>query len=248
MAGRADHDLAAGFEHSAHLATALFDIRHVLKCAHGHNGVEVRVVGTEFTVSSERDGDSRRVQVDVQRGVVEVRSSSQPGEVFRLPAGRSWSQVTKTGPVTRPAPEPPPAPEPAPAEAKPEVVEAAPAGPRELLEEANELRRKGNAREAAKLYETLLNRYGSDGRAGLAQLTLAVFPKEYDEKSDERQKDNGTDQHDARMRAPWLKHAPLREACQDDDGRCAEGLVSEDTFDSIDRAGRPEDPLRASGQ
>jgi len=139
------------------------------------DGVEVRVVGTKFSVSTERDELSRRVVVEVERGEVEIRSSTEPGEVVRLKAGRSWSQVTKTGPAQAATPAAPAAIEsaPVPPKTKPpsEPVDA-PLGPRELLEEANELRRAGNAREAAKRYETLLNQYGSDGRAGLAAFEL----------------------------------------------------------------------------
>lgn len=138
------------------------------------DGVEVRVVGTKFSVTAERDDLSRRVVVEVERGEVEIRSSSEP-EVVRLKAGRSWSQVTKTGPAKSAEPIPVEAVEPVPEvpKTKPpsEPVEAAP-GPRELLEEANELRRAGNAREAAKRYEMLLKQYGSDGRAGLAAFEL----------------------------------------------------------------------------
>jgi TolA-binding protein len=138
------------------------------------DGVEVRVVGTKFSVTAERDDLSRRVVVEVERGEVEIRSSSEP-DVVRLKAGRSWSQVTKTGPAKAAAPVPAsaaePAPEPPKTKTPSEPQDAAP-GPRELLEEANELRRAGNAREAAKRYETLLNQYGSDGRAGLAAFEL----------------------------------------------------------------------------
>jgi transmembrane sensor len=139
------------------------------------DGVEVRVVGTRFSVTAEGDDHSRRVHVEVERGEVEIRSSTEPGEVVRLKAGRSWSQVTKTGPA-QPAVSVPVDPVESASvlpKAKPpaEVTDTV-AGPRELLEEANDLRRAGNAREAAKRYELLLNQYGSDGRAGLAAFEL----------------------------------------------------------------------------
>jgi len=139
------------------------------------DGVEVRVVGTKFSVSAERDDRSRRVVVEVQRGEVEIVSSTEPGEVVRLKAGHSWSQLTKTGPAQAAAPPPVRSVEPAPTVPKtkaPNEPVDAPPGARELLEEANELRRAGNAREAAKRYEMLLNHYGSDGRAGLAAFEL----------------------------------------------------------------------------
>lgn len=138
------------------------------------DGVEVRVVGTRFSVTAERGAESHRVQVDVQRGTVEVRTPSQ-SEVVRLTAGRSWSQVTKTGPVA----DVPPAeasakqpPEPVPSATPLPSVDATPAGPRALLEEANQLRRAGKIRDAARRYETLLSRYGTDARAGLAAFEL----------------------------------------------------------------------------
>ena len=139
------------------------------------DGVEVRVVGTRFAVATERDSQSRRVEVQVHEGVVEVKSSAEPGEVVRLKAGQSWSQVTKTGPSEKVAAKPVPAvsAEPvAPQAPSDNGIERAASGPRELLEEANALRRAGKAREAAKRYEALLTRYGSDSRAGLAAFEL----------------------------------------------------------------------------
>ena len=143
------------------------------------DGVEVRVVGTRFSVESMRDGDSSRVEVRVDEGTVEVRSPSRPGEVQRVAAGRTWSQVTRTDPAmeARPRPEPAPAmssgeiaPPVAPAlepSAKPEAETA-----RALLEDANEHRRAGRLVDAARAYETLLARYPRDGRAGLAAFEL----------------------------------------------------------------------------
>ena len=53
--------------------------------------VEVRVVGTKFTV--ETDGSELpRVEVSVERGVVEVVSRRRPGVVARVGAGQSWIQ------------------------------------------------------------------------------------------------------------------------------------------------------------
>ena len=138
-------------------------------------GVEVRVVGTRFSVATERDSESRRVEVHVHEGAVEVKSAAQPGEVVRVKAGRSWSQVTKTGPSETVAAKPEPAVTAEPIAPKPPAENAAdrvPSGPRELLEEANALRRAGKAREAAKQYEALLNKHGSDSRAGLAAFEL----------------------------------------------------------------------------
>jgi TolA-binding protein len=144
------------------------------------DGVEVRVVGTRFSVESRRDAEERRVEVRVDEGAVEVRSPGRPGEVERVEAGRTWSQVIRTDPVAgaraEPAPaqavpeaQPSSAPVPNVPEAKPE---AKPAGARELLEEANEYRREGRLAEAARSYESLLARHPNDGRAGLAAFEL----------------------------------------------------------------------------
>ncbi len=142
------------------------------------DGVEVRVVGTRFSVESVRAGDSSRVEVRVDEGAVEVRSANRPREVQRVEAGRTWSQVTRTEPVVNAQPEaapqvrsaevaPPVAPAPDEPSAKPEADTA-----RTLLEEANEHRRAGRLADAARTYETLLSRYPKDGRAGLAAFEL----------------------------------------------------------------------------
>jgi len=53
--------------------------------------VEVRVVGTKFSVKTTA-GDNPRVEVSVLRGVVEVVSQRRPGIVARVAAGQSWIQ------------------------------------------------------------------------------------------------------------------------------------------------------------
>ncbi len=141
------------------------------------DGVEVRVVGTRFSVATQRDAESHRVEVHVQRGVVEVRARGSSAEVVRLPAGRSWSQVIRTGPAERVkqderAAEPAAPPASAEVPKVRESTEKPAEGPRELLEEANQLRREGRVRQAAERYEMLLNKYGSDPRAGLAAFEL----------------------------------------------------------------------------
>jgi len=60
------------------------------------HGVEVRVVGTLFSVTSERADNAVRVEVRVERGAVEVRGPGEHGELTRVEAGRSWSQLTRT--------------------------------------------------------------------------------------------------------------------------------------------------------
>lgn len=159
-------------------------------------GVEVRVVGTLFSVSSERIDDAMRVEVHVERGVVEVRAAGERGEVTRVEAGHSWSQRTAISalPGANAAPSAiasntpntalPTTPNPTPAASTPE----APARPsvsatahasnstqpsaREMFEQATGLWREGRAQEAAQAYQNLLSTYPRDARAGLAAFEL----------------------------------------------------------------------------
>ena len=71
------------------------------------NGVEVRVVGTKFSVASERADGAVRVEVSVQRGAVEVRAPGQT-EVTRVEAGHSWSQLTRVDVAAAPSASAPP--------------------------------------------------------------------------------------------------------------------------------------------
>lgn len=143
--------------------------------------VEVRVVGTEFSVKSTPEADGARVEVSVLRGVVEIKSGREPGIVARVAAGQSWMQL----PVRRA--EPAPAASSAPAlvaaepsqEARPSTS-ATPAASvavslptaRELFEKAGERRRAGDAASAAKAYEELLRLHPGDGRASLSAFEL----------------------------------------------------------------------------
>jgi hypothetical protein len=142
------------------------------------DGVEVRVVGTLFSVSTSKKAGTRRVEVRVDRGEVEVRTGGKDGEVVRVKAGNSWSRVTKTEPaavlpVESSKPSGPEVEAPHAAHAHPsERVEPAPAGAKELLERANRLRREGKVRQAADAYEELLAKHSGDGRAGLAAFEL----------------------------------------------------------------------------
>lgn len=146
------------------------------------DGVEVRVVGTRFTVANEQAEAGRRVEVRVERGVVEVRGAG--GDVARVEAGHSWSQVTRTealgGPETPPeapaedeaaAPAAPAAPA-----AKPHAAVRAshPAGAdaRTLFEQARTEWRAGKMEEAAQTYQALLTAHPRDPRAGLAAFEL----------------------------------------------------------------------------
>jgi transmembrane sensor len=148
-------------------------------------GVEVRVVGTRFSVANEAAEGGSRVEVRVERGVVEVRGAGQDAAVVHVEAGHSWSQVTKTEALGAPAPsEPVVAPEP---EAQPEP--AAPAAPpgrphvaprtsrpaadaRELFEQARGQWRAGKIEDAARSYQVLLAAHPRDPRAGLAAFEL----------------------------------------------------------------------------
>ncbi|HXK18006.1 MAG TPA: FecR family protein [Polyangiaceae bacterium] len=155
--------------------------------------VEVRVVGTKFSVKTTA-GDEPRVEVSVLRGVVEVASRRRPGIVARVAAGQSWIQTA--GNVAREAALEPPstAPQPdgvaatpndavLPNDAAPKMEpqssvspppSAAPAGPsaRELFEKAGESRRAGDAAAAAHAYEELLRLHPTDGRASLSAFEL----------------------------------------------------------------------------
>jgi TolA-binding protein len=149
--------------------------------------VEVRVVGTKFSVKA-TPGGNPRVEVSVLRGVVEVRSLRRPGIVARVAAGQSWIQnpepsVLSPSGVARAEPAPA-VPEPSVAEGESDAKRDAKAaasgssasasGPsaRELFEKAGESRRAGDAASAAQAYEELLRLHPSDGRASLSAFEL----------------------------------------------------------------------------
>lgn len=148
--------------------------------------VEVRVVGTKFTVKT-TPGDDPRVEVSVLRGVVEVVSQRRPGIVARVAAGQSWIQNPEPSVVAAlgapsagavaPVTDPQARETDAPADAKIAGVpapSATPAGPsaRELFEKAGESRRAGDAAAAARAYEELLRLHPGDGRASLSAFEL----------------------------------------------------------------------------
>jgi TolA-binding protein len=156
-------------------------------------GVEVRVVGTMFSVAI--GDDARHVNVAVERGSVEVRTHDDAGSYRKISAGERWSVAL---PVVAPSPSAPEAlkpPEPAASEAQlrpgkprdegknePPAPEARPdaespsdpdtATARELFDLANLARRSGDLAAAARAYELLLSKYPSDGRVGLAAFEL----------------------------------------------------------------------------
>ena len=150
--------------------------------------VEVRVVGTKFSVQT-TSGDNPRVEVSVLRGVVEVVSKRRPGIVARVAAGQSWIQNPEPSAVASAPPAVTAAPvveavpsdaEPATAETKPDAGATAPAASglavvpsaRELFEKAGESRRAGDPAAAARAYEELLRLHPSDGRASLSAFEL----------------------------------------------------------------------------
>jgi len=81
------------------------------------DGVEVRVVGTRFTVTR----DSQGVTVSVERGIVEV---ARAATTVRLGAGQRWAEAE-----VQAAAEAQPEPEPSLAEPEPELPSVAPAPP-----------------------------------------------------------------------------------------------------------------------
>jgi transmembrane sensor len=123
--------------------------------------VVVKVVGTRFSVS--RSGE--RVEVEVQRGAVEVQTPSRR-EPLLLAAGQSYREEP---PPPKPVVSAPERVLPERSEPKPQVSASA---ARELFDEANQARRSGDTARAAELYESLLRRYPGDGRAGLAAFEL----------------------------------------------------------------------------
>jgi transmembrane sensor len=140
--------------------------------------VEVRVVGTRFSVKRS-PGPAARVEVNVTRGVVEVRSARRPGVVARVAAGQNWIENAESArSLDEPTPSPAPPPETQgslpPKRDAPPSASAAPAVPsaRELFEKAAESRRAGDASAAARAYEELLHLHPSDARASLAAFEL----------------------------------------------------------------------------
>ena len=143
-------------------------------------GVEVRVVGTRFSVASPGSGTIARVSVEVERGVVEVRGHGGAGEPIRVEAGHTWTQPAEPPPSSASAPvavaagaSAEPSSGPARAEAvSPAMSSARPAAPRTLFEQARRAWRAGHIEQAAQTYQDLLSSYPRDPRAGLAAFEL----------------------------------------------------------------------------
>jgi transmembrane sensor len=148
-------------------------------------------VGTRFHVSVGADGATH---VLVERGRVEVRPRGASGTPRVLDAGDSWSSApaetgpTETGPPTAAiataafavpsaaasAPDVPAAPgsDSAGPPPDPSTGRLAAAGPKELLELAQDARLHGRPRDAAAAFDGLRRRFRGDPRAGLAAFEL----------------------------------------------------------------------------
>jgi len=145
--------------------------------------VEVKVVGTRFRVTRIEAGgdDVARIEVAIDRGIVEVRERRQDAEPHRLHAGERFSMpAIATGETSAAGP---PAQEPAAGatvvRTRPTHVEAMHASrppsttsARQLLEHAQVEWRAGHMAEAAASYEQVLAQHASDPRAALAALEL----------------------------------------------------------------------------
>jgi TolA-binding protein len=158
-----------------------FDVRHtdsrtfVVHAA----GFDVVDRGTRFVVGVERGS----VSVSVESGRVEITHGSDP--LRTLAGGDSWTNAPSATAVYTAATVPTPASSDTPAatgsaaasstsDTSPTDSARAPSapGPRELLQEANDARLAGHAREAATAFDTLRHRFRGDPRAGLAAFEL----------------------------------------------------------------------------
>lgn len=158
-------------------------------------GVEVRVLGTRFSVERSTGAQLERVEVRVERGRVEVRRKDGSSPPRLLIAGESWvvegrpgtpeglatgSALDRSaeGVLDRDVPEPPEGAGKAavpPAETSPPAprAKAVPGEKaRELLQQATEARRAGRFADAARAYQELAQHHGADSRAGLAAFEL----------------------------------------------------------------------------
>jgi len=155
------------------------------------SGIQVRVVGTRFSVRDEKNADGEHVDVAVERGAVEVLSERHPGRVTRVSAGQTFSEVVPTPAPAAAANEVAAPSSSAPVAAEGVLPESAPSSPdvapsastsgavvvaqpsaRDLLDLANQARREGDARAAADAYAQLLRKFPGDSRAGLAAFEL----------------------------------------------------------------------------
>lgn len=160
-------------------------------------GVEVRVIGTRFSVERVATSELSRVEVRVERGVVEVRRQDEGAAPRRLEAGDSWVIEERLGlhDAERPLPgepmvEPPSAEPEGPGEGTPSGSPQGSAGPapkdskagppgleeddvaRSLFAAGNEARRAGRFGDAADAFAQLVEQFPGDARTGLAAFEL----------------------------------------------------------------------------
>ena len=145
---------------------------------------DVVIVGTELRVVLSESGG---VLVSVSRGRVEVRRRDRDEPVRSVAEGETWSSAPETttdarDPIAAPGTSAPaaatlsstaiaPSAVVAPS-ALPFAAQMASAGPKELLEMAQEARMHGRPRDAALALDALRRRYHGDQRAGLAAFEL----------------------------------------------------------------------------
>ena len=125
------------------------------------SGVEVRVIGTKFTVRQLDD----EVQVEVQRGSVDVRSGER---VERVTAGERY----RVGLAVVEAPIEPEIEEPAASSAMRQRPPANRASAAELFARAQDRKRSGDYDGAATVLAQLVQRYPRNPRASLAAVDL----------------------------------------------------------------------------
>lgn len=107
--------------------------------------VEVRVIGTRFTVARNSSPERDDVRVEVQEGKVEVTADGRAVQV--LEAGDAWSLSTRR--------------------------EEPPTSERDPWDEARRLARAGAHRDAARAYAAFISKHPADSRVPLAALELA---------------------------------------------------------------------------
>ena len=129
----------------------------------------VEVIGTRFSVARAERG----VEVSVEHGIVLVRSDLIRDRVQRLSAGQ---KLFIAAPSTESAPLPPPPLGMASASAAPAPVHSAPLATtppiEQLLEQADERRRRGDVPGAEAALRLALSAHGNEPRAALAAFTL----------------------------------------------------------------------------
>lgn len=150
-------------------------------------GVVVRVTGTRFNVNVATEytpsgAAEHQVEVGVSRGSVEIQRVDGTMPVRKLTAGQTWSLRLSdeiNGAERRPSETENTSPE---AVVKPPVRIVSPKAEltdntepddaKALLEKGRLARRQGDPRAAASVYQTLLNQFPDDSRAGLAAFEL----------------------------------------------------------------------------